>query len=83
MEWRGPTVGGGVRPLAAIVRYRTGRGVGGLNKSRLVVYRVAANKASCIMGMADGPDANAAARAIADRYAAAFVCGTSTRIRGP
>lgn len=83
VEWRGPMVAGAVKPLAAIVRYWTGPSVGKLNVSRLVVYRVAAHKPSCIIGMAGGSNANAAARAIADRHAASFVCGKSARVGAP
>lgn len=82
IEWRGPTDSAAIDALAAIVRYRFGPSVGQLNRSRLVVYRVHRGRAGCIMGSVpgEGPDANAAARAMVDRHAAGFACGRSPRI---
>jgi len=78
IEWRGPKGG---RPQAAILRYATGASVGKLDGSRLVVYRLAADGASCIIGSVDArkPDANAAARRLADEKAAGFRCGQDAR----
>lgn len=78
IEWRGPKGG---RPQAAIVRYATGASVGKLDGSRLVVYRLALDSASCILGSVDArkSDANAAARRLAEEKAAGFRCGQDAR----
>ena len=78
IEWRGPKGG---RPQAAILRYATGKSVGKLDGSRLVVHRLAADGASCIVGSGDAPkpDANAAARRLADEKAPGFRCGQDAR----
>lgn len=78
IEWRGPK---GKRPQAAIARYATGQNVGKLDGSRLVVYRLAPDGASCVVGSVDGrkPGANAAARRLADEKAAGFRCGQDAR----
>lgn len=78
IEWRGPKGG---KPRAAILRYATGQNVGKLDGSRLVVYRLAPDGSSCIIGSVDArkPDANAAARRLADEKAASFRCGQDTR----
>ncbi|WP_238183525.1 hypothetical protein [Methylobacterium trifolii] len=77
VEWRGPRLGGRIRPIAAIVRYDTGPSIGRLGASRLVLYRLTPRRASCVMGVvkATAPGANAAAREIVDRRAVRFVCG--------
>lgn len=77
VEWRGLPIGGGIRPVAAIVRYDTGPSIR-LGTSRLVAYRLAPGGA-CIMGVINGatPDANVAARELVDRAAAGFVCRRS------
>lgn len=74
IEWRGPKGG---KAQAAILRYKTGQRIGKLDGSRLVVYRLGADSASCIIGSIDGrkPDANAQARKLADETAAGFRCG--------
>lgn len=78
IEWRG-SVGG--RPVAAIVRYAVGRRIGRLDGSRLVIYRLQADGASCIIGSVDGRarEANGRARILADTRAAEFVCGRTPR----
>lgn len=78
IEWRGPKGG---KPQAAILRYATGANVGKLDGSRLVVYRLAADGSSCILGSVDArkPDANAAARRLADEKAPSFRCGRDAR----
>lgn len=78
IEWRGPKGG---RPQAAILRYATGQNVGKLDGSRLVVYRLQADGASCVVGSVDArkPGANAAARRLADEKAAGFRCGQDAR----
>lgn len=78
IEWRGPK---STRPQAAIVRYATGASIGKLDGSRLVIYRLAPDAASCIIGSIDArkPDANAAARRLADEKAAGFRCGQDAR----
>jgi len=78
IEWLGPKGG---RPQAAILRYATGRSVGKLDGSRLVVYRLARDSASCIIGSVDArrPDANATARRLAEEKAASFRCGQDSR----
>lgn len=78
IEWRGPKGG---KPQAAILRYATGQNVGKLDGSRLIVYRLAQGGASCIIGSVDArkPDANAAARRLADEKAAGFRCGQDVR----
>lgn len=78
IEWRGLK---GRRPQAAILRYATGASVGKLDRSRLVVYRLAPDGASCIVGSVDArkPDANAAARRLADEKAPGFRCGEDVR----
>lgn len=78
IEWRGPKGG---RPQAAILRYATGRNIGKLDGSRLVVYRLGADGVSCIIGSVDGRarDANAAARRLADEKAPGFRCGQDLR----
>jgi hypothetical protein len=82
IEWRGPTVGSDVRPVAAIVRYDTGPSIR-LGASRLVIYRLAQGR-SCVLGVVDaGPNANAAARALVDRAAAGFNCRRSAIRAGP
>lgn len=79
IEWR--MAAAGRRPFAAIVRYATGRRIGRLDGSRLVVYRIAADGSSCIVGSVDGraQDANQRARDLADGHAPGFVCGKSKR----
>ncbi|CAN7472894.1 hypothetical protein LJR090_003888 [Bosea sp. LjRoot90] len=78
IEWRGPK---GKRPQAAILRYATGASVGKLDGSRLVVYRLAPDGASCIIGSVDArkPDANNSARRLADGKAEGFRCGQDAR----
>ncbi|RXT54681.1 hypothetical protein B6S44_13735 [Bosea sp. Tri-44] len=78
IEWRGPK---GKQPQAAIARYATGQNVGKLDGSRLVIYRLAPDGASCIIGSVDArkPDANAAARRLVDEKAASFRCGQDAR----
>jgi hypothetical protein len=78
IEWRGPKGG---KPQAAILRYATGASVGRLDGSRLVVHRLAPDGASCIIGSVDAhkPDANAAARRLADEKATSFRCGQDAR----
>jgi hypothetical protein len=78
IEWRGPKGG---KPQAAILRYATGQSVGKLDGSRLVIYRLAPDGPSCIIGSADArkPGANAAARRLADEKAAGFRCGQDAR----
>lgn len=78
IEWRGPKGG---KPQAAILRYATGQNVGKLDGSRLVVYRLAPDGPSCIIGSVDArkPSANAAARRLADEKAAGFHCGQDAR----
>jgi len=78
IEWRGPKGG---RPQAAILRYATGASVGKLDGSRLVVYRLAPDGASCIVGSVDArkPDANAVARSLVDEKATGFRCGQDAR----
>ena len=79
IEWRGPRGG---RPQAAILRYATGRNVGKLDGSRLVVYRLGPDGVSCVIGSVDGRsrDANAAARRLTDEKAAGFRCGQDGRV---
>lgn len=80
IEWRGPPG----TPYAAIVRYRTGPSVGRLDRTRLVVYRLAPGGVSCIMAiLSGGPRANETARTLADTRASRFRCGTDRRSRGP
>jgi hypothetical protein len=67
-------------PIAAIVRYKTGAGVGSLNKSVLVVYRLEPSGTSCLMGVVGEPNAGAKARRLVDQSAGTFVCGKSARI---
>lgn len=78
IEWRGPKGG---RPQAAILRYATGARVGKLDGSRLVIYRLALDGSSCIIGSVNArkPGANAAARRLADEKAAGFRCGQDAR----
>ncbi|HEV7328287.1 MAG TPA: hypothetical protein VGN91_24775 [Bosea sp. (in: a-proteobacteria)] len=78
IEWRGPKGG---KPQAAILRYATGQNVGKLDGSRLVVHRLAPDGTSCIVGSVDArkPDANAAARRLADEKAPGFRCGQDAR----
>lgn len=78
IEWRGPA---GARPQAAILRYATGRRIGKLDGSRLVVYRLGADGTSCIIGSVDArkTGANTAARRLADTKAARFRCGQDAR----
>jgi hypothetical protein len=78
IEWRGPKGG---KPQAAILRYATGQSVGKLDGSRLVIYRLAPDGPSCIIGSADArkPGANAAARRLAEEKAPSFRCGQDAR----
>ena len=78
IEWRGPRGG---KPQAAILRYATGQNVGKLDGSRLVVYRLATDGSTCILGSVDArkPGANAAARHLADEKAVGFRCGVDAR----
>jgi hypothetical protein len=78
IEWRTAEVGGS--PVAAIVRYRAGDSVANPARSRLVIYRLAPSGRSCVLGMVTGAGDNLKAREVADRHAAAFVCGTSKQI---
>lgn len=79
IEWR--MTAPGRRPFAAIVRYATGQWVGRLDGSRLVVYRLAEDGRSCVVGSVNGRAANAneQARALADAHAPSFQCGRSAR----
>ncbi|TCR67190.1 hypothetical protein [Bosea sp. BK604] len=81
IEWRGPKGG---KPQAAILRYATGQSIGKLGGSLLVVYRLAGDGASCIIGSVDGrsTQANALARRLADEKAAGFRCGEDQRSDG-
>lgn len=78
IEWRGPKGG---KPQAAILRYATGASVGKLDGSRLVIYRLAPDGSSCILGSIDArkPGANAAARRLVEDKAASFRCGQDAR----
>ncbi|RDJ21935.1 hypothetical protein DWF00_26780 [Bosea caraganae] len=78
IEWRGPKAG---KPQATILRYAIGQAIGKLDGSLLVVYRLGAEGASCIIGSVDGRgrDANAQARRLADGKAASFRCGQDQR----
>lgn len=78
IEWLGPKGG---RPQAAILRYATGQSIGKLDGSRLIVYRLASDGASCIIGSTDArkPGANAAARLLAEEKAPNFRCGQDSR----
>lgn len=78
IEWLGPKGG---RPQAAILRYATGASIGKLDGSRLVVYRLAPDGTSCIIGSIDArkPGANAAARRLAGEKAPGFRCGQDAR----
>ena len=78
IEWRGPK---GRKPQAAILHYATGQSVGELDGSRLVIYRLAPDGPSCVIGSVDArkPGANASARRLADEKAAGFRCGQDAR----
>lgn len=78
IEWRAPK---GAKPQAAILRYATGQSVGKLDGSLLVVYRLAGDGASCIVGSVDARSAgaNVQARRLADEKAAGFRCGEDRR----
>ncbi|WP_407522709.1 hypothetical protein [Methylobacterium oryzisoli] len=77
VERRGSSLGAGIRPLAAIVRYDTGPSIR-LGTSRLAAYRNGPGGA-CIMSVINGamPKTNVVARALVDRATAGFVCGRS------
>jgi hypothetical protein len=79
IEWRSTDASRG-KPVAAIVRYGIGQRVGALKSFRLVVYRLEPSGRSCVMAVVNGPGANEKARAVADRDAAAFKCGSSKRL---
>jgi hypothetical protein len=86
IEWRiERTVGGKLRPFAAILRWNTTTLDEAGNQVRgqvLVVTRVLRGGV-CHIGYVDGranPDANALAVEIADRHARAFRCGTDKPI---
>jgi hypothetical protein len=77
IEWRGPAG----TPLAAIVRYHSGRRIGLLDRPKLVVYRLEPGGRSCVMATVNGTQgANERARRLADRGAASFRCGVSRRL---
>ena len=78
IEWRSSGAGG--LPIAAIVRYHSGESVADLDRNQLVIYRTEPSGRSCVMGVVAGADDNLKAREMADRLAAAFVCGTSKQI---
>lgn len=81
VEWRGPDGG---RPQAAIIRYRIGQSVSRLDRTVLVAYRLQPDGVGCIMAtVAGGAGDNARARAVVDRDAAGFRCGTSRRVTVP
>lgn len=73
VEWR--SAGG--KPFAAILRYDVGKAIGGPFRTRLVIYKLEGAVSSCIVGSLDGgrPDANEAARRLADTRAQDFDCG--------
>lgn len=73
VEWRWRDRGA-KWPQAAIVRYRHGRSISNLNRSRLVVYRIEADGRSCVLDTVEGAKANEKARRIADRAASAKRC---------
>ena len=81
IEWRIRTRAGESSTIAAILRYAHGPAIGRLAQSRLVVYRIEPTGRSCVIGSIDGgrTNANAEARQLADRWAAGFVCGSSSR----
>lgn len=78
VEWR--SVGG--KPFATILRYDVGKAIGGPFHSRLVVYKLNGTTSSCFVGSVDGgrPDANEAARKLADERAPAFACGKDAAV---
>ncbi|PZQ19229.1 MAG: hypothetical protein DI565_02315 [Ancylobacter novellus] len=80
IEW--VDLDGSPGPAAAIVRYKVGPSVGALKDSRLVVYRLEPSGRSCVMAAIREPGANDRARAIVERSAAGFRCGSSARIGG-
>lgn len=84
IEWRRQPLNGEMQPFATIHRWF----VGPSNDDRafLIISTVAnaPSEESCMVGYIDAtatPDANALARAVADRYARGFVCGNA-RARG-
>jgi len=84
IEWRGPRKGADIAPVAAIVGYSVGRSVSRLDGRRLVVYRLEPAGGSCVMAVVAGSKAGAIARAraLADKHAERFKCGTSRRTGG-
>ncbi|WP_297774552.1 hypothetical protein [uncultured Roseovarius sp.] len=84
VEWRRQPMQGEMRPFATIHRWSVGPSHD--YREMLVVSTVAhaSGTESCMVGfidITDTPDANALARAVADRYAPGFVCGNA-RARG-
>ena len=84
VEWRRQPLNGEITPFATIHRWF----VGPSNTTRefLIISTVAnaPSEESCMVGFIDTtntPDANALARAVADRYAPGFICGNA-RARG-
>jgi hypothetical protein len=77
VEWRGLRKGRGLDPFAAIVRFQLCRSIGGPCRPELVVFRIEGPR-SCIAASvaATRADANARARALADRLGRSFRCGS-------
>lgn len=73
VEWRW-LESGTQWPQAAIVRYRYGRSVSDLSRSRLAIYMIEADGYSCVLDMVEGANANEKAREIADRDAGTMRC---------
>lgn len=78
IEWRGGRQGGGLKPAAAILRFRitAGPSISAPWREVLAIYRLDPVR-SCIAAVVDGrgPDANGKARRLADTLAPRFRCG--------
>lgn len=84
VEWRRQPLNGDMQPFATIHRWIVGPSHN--NRALLIISTVATSPGteSCMVGFidtTDTPNANALARAVADRYAPGFVCGNA-RARG-
>ena len=80
VEWRRQRLKGEMQPFATIHHWDVGPSFD--DREMLVISTVATtpDAESCMVGVidtTDTPDANALARAVADRYAPGFVCGNA------
>jgi len=80
VEWRRQRRNGEMQPFATIHRWEVGPSYDYREVLVISTVATAPGEESCIVGVVDTtdtPEANVLARAVADRYAADFVCGNA------